>query len=651
MFKSPSTIAAKIYLSFGAAIGLLILSGAIGFQSQQNLSAKQSKLYQRSDLLTLASLEVKHQVHIMGAELAAFIHSGNVAHKEAKFAADELAHAAMDRAEALLKDSSAPEKTLQALAEIRRVHDEECEPSELKMIAEHESGRSEAARKILETEFRPAAAKLDSAAAAYTSEAEDWVSAETRALAEEGRTVNIVCLGIGAAAVTSAWLLALRLARSVRKAALDLSEGMQSMESEVILPLTECLDRLAKGDLSRELRLAPISVTIPGEDELAQTGRCFDRMSSLLSRIGSQVNKTQSSLGDLVKGLKTEADLVLASSQSLQGALNNAVEQNLRLCSDLSSLQTGAQENVHGAEVINQASHSLANSASDGASQAVELQAASQSGSTLMQDQLGLARCLEVAAVGGMQAMEASASSVVAITAGIEAAATEARDLNARQTEISSIVLTIQGLAHQTNLLALNAAIEAARAGAHGKGFAVVAEEVRRLADQSGSAADEIKMLLDDVASRLSRISAEMASGAQRTKSTEEVSAAAAQQMAGVLGQSTELKTGTEEAAAAFTQISQSIQAVAAMMDEVASASQETAAGASQVAASSRAAQDQIRKILDLLEDQVMAMQKAAEYSGQLDSVAQRLEQKFASFVLGNGSCDQTGDHTKQKAA
>lgn len=97
----------------------------------------------------------------------------------------------------------------------------------------------------------------------------------------------------------------------------------------------------------------------------------------------------------------------------------------------------------------------------------------------------------QTASEGG-SVMSSASSTMERIATATGSVADKMTSLAHRSEEIGKVVTVIQEISEQTNLLALNAAIEAARAGEHGRGFAVVAGEVRRLAERTKGATEEI---------------------------------------------------------------------------------------------------------------------------------------------------------------
>ena len=136
---------------------------------------------------------------------------------------------------------------------------------------------------------------------------------------------------------------------------------------------------------------------------------------------------------------------------------------------------------------------------------------------------------------------------------------------------IAGKITIIGEIARQTNLLALNAAIEAARAGEAGKGFAVVASEVRKLAERSQTAANEILGISDDTVSMAEEAGEKINSflpDVQKTSElVQEISAAAREQTSGV-----------DQIVSAMMQLDSVIQQNASASEELASMAEELSA-------------------------------------------------------------------------
>jgi aerotaxis receptor len=188
-----------------------------------------------------------------------------------------------------------------------------------------------------------------------------------------------------------------------------------------------------------------------------------------------------------------------------------------------------------------------------------------------------------------------------ALAERVKASAVQVETLGARSAEISRIAAVIREIADQTNLLALNAAIEAARAGEQGRGFAVVADEVRKLAERTGSATQEINTMILAIQAETDQAVGGMRDGAVKVEASVSLVEEAQEslhrineQMGNTVGMVSEISHSSAEQQKAMVELAQNVERVSAMTEQ------------------NVAVVDQAESMVQRLEAAVLRMRKAA---------------------------------------
>lgn len=353
----------------------------------------------------------------------------------------------------------------------------------------------------------------------------------------------------------------------------DLTEHMAQIQS-AFQRLLEALDKLSRGDLSVRVH--------PGGASGSSLTENFDRG---MQNLADTLQETSQMARNVQEHVQRTNELLQAFASSGGASGDSVVDL-------LNQLQKAVQEVAKGAE-------QTALSASRGVESVSAIvkdirmmfQQLSEAGQTA--DEVGKV------AVQGREGLQRSEQAMHVLENDTRQLAEQLQQLVNMAVNIGDILSTIEEIAGQTNLLALNAAIEAARAGEHGRGFAVVADEVRRLAEQSAQATQQIKRIIEEVTSQAQSAAQAMSANLAAVSDGVRLSLEVGQGLAEILRAVDSIVQQVQASALTVERVQTNAQQMLSEIEHIAAIAQESSAAAEEMLASSTNAVDSIMRVVD----------------------------------------------------
>lgn len=326
------------------------------------------------------------------------------------------------------------------------------------------------------------------------------------------------------------------------------------MLERIIKVFLRATDQVADGDLTEE-------IYFPTKD-------VFGRMANAFNKMVADIRET-------VRQAASTAENVATESQQVSVATEEATAAIEQISAAIQQIVGGTQGQAFQLNETLQITRDLSAAVQQIAANSQTAHFSSQNASKL--------------AIKGAGEVERAVDKMNVISETVKNSAQVVKTLNERSEQIGEIVNVITSIADQTNLLALNAAIEAARAGEHGRGFAVVADEVRKLAEGSGTAAQQIGDLIKEIQTETGLAVKAMVKGSTEVEEGVVIASDAQQALKEIVDtvENTvlmvqEISTAAQQQSAGIAQVVQAIDKINNIAQQVSTAIQQVSASAQQ---------------------------------------------------------------------
>jgi methyl-accepting chemotaxis protein len=466
------------------------------------------------------------------------------------------------------------------------------------------------------------------------------------AAASAASSARNMMVAITIVAVVIAMAVAFYIARSLKGTVSVVAARLTSVAENDVNDLAAAMKAFAAGDLTVSVASVTEKVANPGKDEVGRAAVAANTILDQIAATISEYNQARASLGEIVSGVRENAESLLSSAGQLNESsdqmaaatqqIATAINEVTQSATTLASISQESSQEVErlaaGSEEVAASAQSSADSAVGSKREAEEMGERISLVAAASDEVAKSAEESRTAALEGQSAVQQAVRSMDSIAAAVERASKTVDQLGEYGQQIGNIVQTIDEIAAQTNLLALNAAIEAARAGEQGRGFAVVAENVRSLAERSSESTKVIADLIAKVQSGTQEAVEAMAAGVQDVESGREITRQAGSALESII-------VSVQSSAAQMQKIARDVQDVAkgaerivASAESMASVSQQSAVAASEMAEGTAKVTEAVLQVSATSEETSASAEEVSASTEELSAQSEELAATAASM-------------------